>query len=253
MTSVSEAPRILVVDDDRDIRELLAAFLARQGMSVRTMGDGQGLPERLERDPVDLVVLDLNLPFADGLAVCRAIRQRGLDTPVIMLTARSDPVDRVVGLEIGADDYVAKPFEPRELAARIRTVLRRIRSDATATGSTAKEGAATAAGAGRLRFAGWVLDIPARELVSPEGTVVVLTSGEFRLLRILAEHAGRVLSRDQLLQQTQGRDATGLDRSIDLHVSRLRVKLRDDGKNPRLLKTVRNEGYVLAVPVETGA
>jgi two-component system OmpR family response regulator len=152
-----------------------------------------------------------------------------------------------VGLEIGADDYMAKPFEPRELAARIRTVLRRARPGDSTEGAKSE---AAAASSGQLRFAGWTLDVRARQLVAPEGTVVVLTSGEFRLLRVLVEHAGQVLSRDQLLNATQGRDASPFDRSVDLHVSRLRVKLRDDARVPSLLKTVRNEGYLLAVKVE---
>ncbi|HUN90696.1 MAG TPA: response regulator [Burkholderiaceae bacterium] len=246
--AAEHAPHVLVVDDDRDIRELLAGYLVRQGMQVETAADGEGLWRGLDGAAIDIVVLDLNLPGADGLALCRELRARGHAVPVIMLTARGDPIDRVVGLEIGADDYMAKPFEPRELVARIRTVLRRAR---IATASEDRPRARPEPPRGRrLQFAGWKLDIPARELVSPDGSVVVLTSGEFGLLRVLVENAGRVLSRDQLLNHTQGRDASPFDRSIDLHVSRLRAKLRDDARVPSLLKTVRNEGYVLVADVK---
>jgi two-component system OmpR family response regulator len=231
--------RILVVDDDAGIRELLAEFLGRQAMSVSTAADGAAMWRALAQGQPDLVVLDLNLPGVDGLTLCRQLRERAPTLAVIMLTARGDPIDRIVGLELGADDYLPKPFEPRELAARIRTVLRRA-------------GAAVRApvGAARWRFAGWTLDVGARQLFAPEGAVVMLTTGEFRLLRALVESAGQVLSRDQLLNHTQGRDAGPFDRSIDLHVSRLRAKLRDDARTPSLLKTVRNEGYLLATTVE---
>jgi two-component system, OmpR family, response regulator len=237
-----QAPRVLVVDDDAGIRELLADYLGRQGMPVATAGDGTTMWQALEAAAADLLVLDLDLPGTDGLALCRQLRERLPSVAVIMLTARADPIDRVVGLELGADDYVPKPFEPRELAARIRTVLRR-----------AGPGARPAAPVTRLRFSGWTLDLGARQLLAPEGAVVVLTSGEFRLLRALAAHPGQVLSRDQLLNHTQGREAAPFDRSIDLHISRLRAKLRDDARTPALLKTVRNEGYLLATTVEAGA
>jgi two-component system OmpR family response regulator len=240
---VDPTPRVLVVDDDRGIRELLADFLTRQGMAVATAADGPNMWRSITQVRPDLVVLDLNLPGVDGLTLCRQLRERAQGVAVIMLTARADPIDRVVGLELGADDYVPKPFEPRELAARIRNVLRR-----------AHPGAAPTPGAqaltARWKFAGWTLDLPARQLLAPEGAVVMLTSGEFRLLRALVEQAGRVLSRDQLLNHTQGREAAPFDRSIDLHISRLRAKLRDDARTPTLLKTVRNEGYLLAATVE---
>lgn len=242
---MESTPHVLVVDDDRDIRELLAGYLERQGMRVDTAAGGAELRRQMARAAPDLIVLDLNLPGEDGLELCRELRAKGSNVPVIMLTARADPIDRVVGLEIGADDYVPKPFEPRELAARIRTVLRR------AGGVSPPERATPAPSAeSRLAFAGWTLDVPARQLIAPEGTVVMLTSGEFRLLRVLVENAGRVLSRDQLLTLTQGREAAPFDRSVDLHVSRLRAKLRDDARVPQLLKTIRNEGYTLAAAVE---
>jgi two-component system OmpR family response regulator len=245
MNAASEASaRILVVDDDPELRELLAGYLKTQGLSATTAADGRAMWASLTAQAADLIVLDLNLPGTDGLSLCRELRARGSTTPVIMLTARADPVDRIIGLELGADDYMPKPFEPRELVARIRTVLRRVRpaADAAKPAAPSREQ--------RLGFNGWVIDIAARELLDPDGRHVVLTSGEFRLLRVLAEHAGQVLSRDQLLNHLQGRDAAPFDRSIDLHVSRLRAKLRDDAKAPSLLKTVRNEGYVLATQVE---
>ena len=245
MNAASESSaRILVVDDDPELRELLAGYLKTQGLSTATAANGRAMWASLTAQAADLIVLDLNLPGTDGLSLCRELRERGSATPVIMLTARADPVDRIIGLELGADDYMPKPFEPRELVARIRTVLRRVRpaADAAKPAAPSREQ--------RLGFNGWVIDVAARELLDPDGRHVVLTSGEFRLLRVLAEHAGHVLSRDQLLNHLQGRDAAPFDRSIDLHVSRLRAKLRDDAKAPSLLKTVRNEGYVLATQVE---
>lgn len=244
-----DALNILVVDDDDDIRELLAHYLVKQGMVVSVAADGVALWQCVAQSVPDLIVLDLNLPGRDGLTLCRELRERGFTVPVIMLTARADPIDRVIGLEMGADDYMPKPFEPRELAARIRTVLRRTKSAGLLEVGGAGASVASSP-SGRLRFSGWTLDVPARQLLAPEGEVVVLTSGEFRLLRVLVEHAGQVLSRDQLLNQTQGRDAAPFDRSIDLHISRLRSKLRDEAREPRLLKTVRNEGYLLATTVE---
>jgi two-component system OmpR family response regulator len=244
--TVNRALRLIVVDDDAGIRELLAEYLTRQGMLVTAAADGSGMWRALAQGPTDLVVLDLNLPGTDGLSLCRQLRERAPSVAVIMLTARADPIDRVVGLELGADDYVPKPFEPRELAARIRNVLRRAQPGSPRPGG----GPGASTRAPRLRFAGWTLDVAARQLLAPEGAVVMLTSGEFRLLRALVEQAGRVLSRDQLLNYSQGRDASPFDRSIDLHVSRLRAKLRDDARMPALLKTVRNEGYLLASEVE---
>jgi len=236
---LDDKPRVLIVDDDHDIRSLLAEYLSTQGMRTEVASDGIEMWRALAADSFDLVVLDLNLPGDDGLSLCRQLRGQGSTVPIIMLTARAEPIDRIVGLEIGADDYIGKPFEPRELAARIRTVLRRgaiVQSPRSGTGIVTE----------KLRFAGWTLDIAARQLLSPEGTVVVVTSGEYRLLKALVENAGRVLNRDQLLNLTQGRDAGPFDRSIDLQISRLRAKLRDDARSPSLLKTIRNEGYLLA-------
>ena len=232
-------PCILVVDDDREIRTLLAEYLDANGFRTLTAAEGAGMWRRLDGARVDLVVLDLSLPGEDGLTLCRTLRARS-NLPVIMLTARGEAIDRILGLEMGADDYMAKPFEPRELIARIRNVLRR--TQALPPNLFPPE-------AKRMNFAGWGLDLSARHLVGPQGIVVMLSGAEFRLLKVFLEHPNRVLSRDQLLNFTKGRDADPFDRSIDLQVSRLRQKLGEDAKVPALLKTVRNEGYVLAAPV----
>jgi two-component system OmpR family response regulator len=192
----------------------------------------------LDNNAVDLVVLDLTLPGTDGLALCRNLRAHSA-LPVIMLTARSTALDRILGLEMGADDYLCKPFEPRELLARIRNVLRR--SDSGGAGDSEH--------AQQLQFAGWTLDLSARQLQRADGVVVILSSGEFRLLKTFLERPNRVLSRDQLLSLTQGREAEPFDRSIDLHISRLRQKLGDDARSPQLIKTLRNEGYMLCATV----
>jgi two-component system OmpR family response regulator len=231
-------PQILIVDDDREIRSLLADYLEDNGFQACSVPDGCGMWRQLDRGPADLVVLDLNLPGEDGLTLCRDLRGRS-SVPVIMLTARSEPLDRVLGLEMGADDYMVKPFEPRELLARIRNVLRRHSQETDGRNSDAK----------RMRFGEWTLDLVARHLLSPRGTVVILSGAEFRLLKVLLQHPNRVLNRDQLSLLTKGRDADPLDRSIDLQVSRLRQKLEEDAKHPAVLKTVRNEGYVLAATV----
>jgi two-component system OmpR family response regulator len=232
-------PRILVVDDDRDIRTLLAEYLDANGYRTLTAADGAGMRNMLESDKVDLIVLDLGLPGEDGLTLCRNLRAQS-SIPIIMLTARSAPLDRIVGLEMGADDYLAKPFEPRELLARIHSVLRRAQS--LPPNMEKPE-------SGIMRFAGWTLDVTARHLLNPEGVVIALSGAEFRLLKCFLEHANRVLSREQLLSLTQGREADPFNRSMDLQVSRLRQKLGDDARAPQLIKTVRNEGYLLTAPV----
>jgi two-component system, OmpR family, response regulator len=231
--------RILIVDDDRDISTLLAEYLEKNGYRTSTAADGKAMWKALDDQRIDLIVLDLNLPGDDGLTLCRNLRARS-SIPVIMLTARGEPVDRILGLEMGADDYVPKPFEPRELFARIRSVLRR--TQAAPASSQAPESQ-------MLHFAGWTMDTTARHLVNPQGVVVALSGAEFRLLKIFLDHANRVLSRDQLLNMTAGRDADPFDRSIDLQISRLRQKLGEDARSPQIIKTVRNEGYVLATAV----
>jgi two-component system OmpR family response regulator len=234
---------ILIVDDDADIRALLRGYLERNGMRAEAVADGRGLRAALANGRFDLVVLDLMLPGEDGLALCRDLRAHS-NLPVIMLTARGEETDRIVGLEMGADDYVPKPFNPRELLARIKAVLRR---------SRALPPDAALAPARSVRFSGWTLDLATRQLTSPVGVVVPLSGGEYRLLRVLVEHPNRVLSRDQLLDLTQGRDAAPFDRSIDVQVGRLRRRLGDSATQPVLIQTVRGEGYLLAAGVEVRA
>jgi two-component system OmpR family response regulator len=230
---------ILVVDDDRDIRTLLAEYLDGNGFRTFTASSGSEMRKVLDETRIDLVVLDLTLPGEDGLTLCRNLRAQS-SLPVIMLTARSEPLDRILGLEMGADDYLAKPFEPRELFARIRSVLRR--TNALPPNMMSAEARA-------MVFDDWRLDLLARHLVTAEGTVVALSGAEFRLLKVFLEHPNRVLNRDQLLELTHGREADPFDRSVDIQISRLRQKLGDDARTPRILKTVRNEGYVLAAVV----
>lgn len=242
MTTPVTSPRILIVDDDADIRSLLADYLGAQGWHVSTAQDGDAMQQLLDSTPVDLIVLDLTLPGDDGLTLCRDLRSRS-SIPVIMLTARSAPLDRILGLEMGADDYLCKPFEPRELLVRIRNVLRRSQA------ASAELSSAPA----RWHFADWTLDEATRQLQNGAGLVVALSGGECRLLKALLERPNRPLSRDQLLTLTQGRETDPLDRSIDLHISRLRQKLGDDARAPKLIKTLRNEGYLLAASVKRGA
>ncbi|HYE36902.1 response regulator transcription factor [Methylocaldum sp.] len=231
---------ILVIDDDREIRMLVGDYLKQHGYRVSLAADGRQMREVLESSGIDLIVLDLMLPGQDGLSLCRDLRARS-DLPVLMLTARGEPIDRVLGLEMGADDYLAKPFEPRELLARIRNILRRARS-------LPNRGVSDAAH--RWRFAGWTLDGQTRQLTSSQGVVVALSGAEYRLLQVFLTHPNRVLTRDQLMDLTRGREADPFDRSIDLRVSRLRQKLGDNARAPSLIKTLRNEGYVLAATVE---
>jgi len=229
---------LLIVDDDLGLRELLADYLSRNGFRVSGVADGRGLWVALERESVDLIILDLMLPGDDGLILCRNLRARSR-IPVIMLTARGDDTDRIIGLEMGADDYLPKPFNPRELLARIKGVLRRVRDPMGDPGE-----------ARRLHFSGWTLEVATRQLIAPDGVLVPLGASEYRLLRVFLECPQRVLSRDQLLDRTQGREATPFDRSIDVQVSRLRRRLRDDPREAVLIKTVRNEGYLLTVTVQ---
>ena len=233
-----EEALILVVDDDREVRGLLADYLERNGLKALVAADGREMWRLLAAARVDLVVLDVMLPGDDGLALCRGLRARST-LPIIMLTARREAVDRILGLEMGADDYVIKPFEPRELLARIRSVLRR---SCAATGAPERP-------VKRIAFAGWRLDLEARHLVSDQGLVVLLSGAELRLLRAFLDHPHCVLTRDRLLDLTRGRTSEPFERSVDLQVSRLRQKLADDAYAPQIIKTVRSEGYVLAVSV----
>ena len=231
--------QILIVDDDAEIRTLLTRYLEKNGLRATAVGDGRAMWQALDRGAFDLVVLDLMLPGDDGLTLCRTLRGKS-DIPVIMLTARGEETDRIVGLEMGADDYLPKPFSARELLARIKVILRRTRSLPPNLQPQ---------GDGLLRFAGWALDTARRQLIAPAGEEAPIGGAEYKLLRVFLDHPNRVLDRDQLLDLSQGREADPLDRSIDVQVSRLRHRLGDDPKNPQLIKTVRGEGYVLSVPV----
>jgi two-component system OmpR family response regulator len=234
---------VLVVDDDREILALIAAFLEKHGMLVSTATSGRQMRAALERGPVDVIILDRMLPGEDGLVLCRELRaSKWRAVPVLMLTALGDETERIIGLEMGADDYMAKPFGVRELLARVRAVLRRTRMlppNLQATDSPP-----------RLGFGDWQLDTTARHLLDASGTMVALSGAEYRLLRVFLDHPQRVLTRDQLLNLTQGRDADIYDRSIDLLVSRLRQRLGDDAREPRYIKTLRSEGYVFSASVE---
>jgi two-component system, OmpR family, response regulator len=231
---------ILIVDDDAETRRLLQTYLEKQGYRVTTAADGRALRKALETARPDLIVLDLMLPGEDGFEICRNLRTRS-NLPVIMLTARGEETDRIVGLEMGADDYLGKPANPRELLARIKSVLRRARS---LPENLEPEAAKT------FRFAGWALDVATRNLTAPDSVVVPLSGTEFKLLRVFLAHPDRVLSRDQLIDLMISRDAGPFDRAIDVQVSRLRQRLREDAREPQIIKTVRGEGYVLAAKVE---
>jgi two-component system OmpR family response regulator len=237
---VNATPHLLIVDDDREIRDLLSRFLVKHGYRVDTAADGRAMDKLLEAGRFDLVVLDIMLPGEDGLALCRRLRA-GSRIPIIMLTALSDDTERIVGLEMGADDYLVKPFNPRELLARIKAVLRR--SGAAPSPTTDPAG-------GVRTFAGWRLDTGRRELTAPNGVRVELTGGEFELLLAFVEHPRRVLTRDQLLDLAKGRAAQAFDRSIDVQLSRLRRKIEADPRNPEMIKTVRSGGYIFTHAVE---
>ena len=241
MTEPSQ--HILVVDDDREIRDLTARFLRKHGFRVDTAANGREMDALLADGRFDLVVLDLMMPGEDGLSICRRLRADGA-IPIVMLTALGEETDRIVGLEMGADDYLPKPFNPRELLARIKAVLRR--SSAGAAGAAAQP---VAAAGRRLSFDGWSLDLGRRELFDPSGTLVTLTAGEFDLLAAFAGRPHRVLSRDQLLDLTRGREAGPFDRSVDVQLSRLRRKVEANPGEPVLIKTVRGGGYMFAANV----
>jgi two-component system, OmpR family, response regulator len=236
-------PNILVVEDDRETRALIAKYLRTNACNVTTATDGREMARAMADQRVDLLILDLMLPGEDGLSLCRRIRAES-QTPIIMLTARGDDVDRIVGLEMGADDYLAKPFNPRELLARINAVLRR---HAAAWTASSTEGAAA------LAFLGWHIDFRRRELRNPEGARVAMTSAEFDLLRVFCERPGRVLSRESLLDLTQGRNAGSFERSIDVLVSRIRRKIEPDPRDATVIKTVRSGGYIFTPTVEVVA
>lgn len=241
--AVSTSPHIIVVDDDREIRELTADLLAEHGFRVTGVADGVALRTTMARtSDVALVVLDLTLPGEDGLTLCRWLRSTSA-VPIIMLTARGDPIDRIIGLEIGADDYLGKPFEPRELVARIRSVLRRAAQLPGVEPVNDEDG--------DLKFGGWVLDRRRRQLIAADQTVVALSGAEYRLLDVFLARPGQVLAREVLHRLTGGAPEEALDRAIDLRISRLRGKLGDDGAaGVALIKTVRGRGYVFSESVE---
>lgn len=226
--------RALIVDDNEELRELLGGYLSRFNIDSQAVGDGHGMRQALAQGHFDVIILDLMLPGEDGLVLCRELRSQS-DIPILMLTARCEPTDRIIGLELGADDYMAKPFEPRELVARIQSILRRVRDDRFEPRPEPPSS---------IRFDDWRLHSVLRQLHAPDGLVVPLSNAEFRLLWVFLERPRRVLSREQLLDAARGRSIEAFDRSIDLLVSRLRQKLGEDPKAPRLIKTVRGEGYL---------
>ncbi|GAA4494074.1 response regulator [Pseudaeromonas paramecii] len=232
-------PHILVVDDHADIRDLLKRFLETHGFRVTCARDGKEMKRQLESGSYQLMVLDLMLPGEDGLSLCRGVRATS-NLPIVMLTAMGEEMDKIIGLEMGADDYLAKPFNPRELLARIRAVLRRTQGQEMAEPQATQQ----------LHFAHWTLDQARRELVDENGVTISLSTAEFDLLKVFVERPQRVLSRDQLLDLARGREAQAFDRAIDTLVSRLRRKLERDPKNPELIKTIWGGGYLFAAEVQ---
>ncbi|MEM9440877.1 MAG: response regulator [Pseudomonadota bacterium] len=230
---MDSTPHILVVDDHRDIRDLVAKYLTKNGYRVSVADGGATMKKTLAASVIDLVVLDLMMPGEDGLTLCRDLRAQN-NLPVIMLTAMAEDTDRVIGLEMGADDYLTKPFNPRELLARIKAVLRRANSLPQQRGTLSGD---------RLAFDRWIIDNGQRELIGEDGVAVPLSTAEFLLLSAFLQHPKLVLSRDQLLDLTSGRAASAFDRSIDNQVSRLRRKIEADPKKPELIKTVWGGGY----------
>jgi len=230
---------ILIIDDDRDARTALAGQLERHGYRVTTASSGGGLQRALERARIDLALLDVHSSEEDSMRLCRTLRVSS-DVPFIILARRPDEVDRILGLEMGADDYLAKPVNSRELLARMRNILRRVNAAAAVPATRSR----------LFRFGGWQLDVVARELLDPHGELASLRNSEFRVLSALLAHGNRVVSRDKLMELARGRDAGPFDRSIDVRISRLRQVLGDDARVPRIIKTVHGEGYVIGVLVE---
>ena len=237
---MNDGPHILVVDDQREICDLVQDYLSDEGYRVSIANDGAAMRRVMAQSAVDLVILDLMLPGEDGLTLARALRDVS-DVGIIILTGRGDTVDRIIGLEMGADDYLPKPFHPRELLARVRSVLRRVSCRTAENASAARS---------RARFAGWNLDLASRELRSPSGKEVRLTTGEFDLLAAFVNNANQVLTRDRLLDLARNREAGPFDRTIDVQVGRLRRKLESDPQKPTLIKTVRGSGYIFTPSIE---
>ena len=235
-------PHILVIDDDADVRDLVVEYLGKNDMRVSAGGSGREMFELFDKESIDLVLLDLKLPGEDGMQLARTLRERAT-VPIVLLTGRNEEADRVMGLELGADDYVTKPFSPRELLARVRAVLRRYQVQATLPERDNTRRA--------FRFSGWELNLRRRRLVSPDGTSVELSNGEFSLLNALCRAPHRVLTRDQLLSMSRLHEAEVYDRTIDVQIRRLRLKIEADAANPALIVTERGAGYRLASDVET--
>jgi len=249
---VTDATHIAIVDDEADITTLLANYLRNHGFRVSPLQSGRALMALMPTDAPALVLLDLGLPGEDGFSIARQLREHW-HCGLVIVTGRGDAVDKVVGLEVGADDYVTKPFDLRELLARIKAVLRRTTPAESRAASPASTAAApTVARADRFRFATWHLDTAARRLLDGHGVEATLTGGEFDLLCTFVRHPGRVLSRDFLLEQTRGRDGGPFDRTIDVQVGRLRRKLEADPEDPQIIKSVRGAGYILVAPVTAG-
>lgn len=233
---------ILVVDDDREITQLLDTYLRKHQFQVTTAHSGEQMLARLDRHAIDLVVLDIMMPGDDGFTLCKKVRSHS-DLPIIMLTAGSDETDRIIGLELGADDYMTKPFNPRELLARIKAVLRRVEDRGERAMQTLPQ---------QLHFGPWVLDVQKRQLHHQRGHVLPLNGADYDLLQIFLRHPGEIISRESLFQRLKGRELSPFDRSLDVQISRLRQKLDDNGKSPQLIKTVRGQGYVLTTEVSAG-
>lgn len=230
---------ILVVDDDREITQLLDAYLTRNQFRVSSAHNGEQMMARLDRNEIDLIVLDIMMPGDDGFTLCKKLRAHS-DIPIIMLTAGSDETDRIIGLELGADDYMTKPFNPRELLARIKAVMRRLEDRQQNAPPRAEQ----------LSFGVWTLDVQKRQLRHDRGEVIALNGADYDLLQIFLQHPGEIISRESLFQRLKGRELSPYDRSIDVQISRLRHKLNDDGRSPQLIRTVRGQGYILTTDVE---
>ncbi|WP_299371245.1 response regulator [uncultured Kiloniella sp.] len=241
---MEKAKHLLIVDDDEEIRDLLTGFLTQRGFRVSEAGSGDEMRRELNKWSIDLIILDIMLPGEDGLSLCRAVREKS-DVPIIMLTAVTGDADRIVGLEVGADDYLEKPFNPRELLARMKAIFRRVSGVGADDNTYIDQGIANRV----FKFSGWQLHEGKREIRSPDKFVVHLSSGEFALLVAFLEHPQKVLTRDDLINATRGVEAIAFDRSIDIQVSRLRKKLENDADRPKLIKTVRGQGYIFAEKV----
>jgi len=242
-SAMNDTAHILIVDDQKDICELVQDYLSGEGYRVSTANDGSGMRRVMAQHAIDLVILDLMLPGEDGLTLARALRNES-GVGIIILTGRGETVDRIIGLEMGADDYLPKPFHLRELLARVKSVLRRVSARSQEKQSQSPRS--------KARFAGWNLDLSTRELLSPAGSEVRLTTGEFDLLAAFVNNANQVLSRDRLLDLARNREAGPFDRTIDVQVGRLRRKLEDDPQKPTIIKTVRGTGYIFTPIVEVG-